>query len=298
MHIVVSNDTLIPQSINNTNEQIKFYTLTQFIELAQSEDGIEIDTDLYFNTAILDETLYNELVKFIKYDIKIIFYRFVGSKPPNFYIKEGVHLYNVPTTNKTTNKSSLTTFVETLQSSSTKVNNTIISTAVDRFIKLNNSYLHLIYINKKNHKVNVPIITISNRLTKSCINDLIDLVKDERPLTKDIANVICIGENPDKPCTQVYGIYNNNKLISIMTATYSIVFPHMDGTKVVQISGAYTHPDYRHKGYATKLLKIIEKDAKKYFKADYICLDSEADELYTKNGYIKSKDSRLWKKLK
>lgn len=294
MHIVVSNDNFIPQSINNTNEQIRFYTLTEFIDLAQSEDGLEIDTDMYFNTAILNETLYNELVKYIDCGIKIIFYRFVGSKPPSFYIKEGVHLYNVPTANK----SSLTTFVETLLSSSTKVNNIIISKAVDRFIKLNNSYLHIIYINKKNNKVNVPIITISNRLTKSCINDLIDLVKYEKPLTKDIANAICIGENPDKPCTQVYGIYNSNKLISIMTATYSIVFPHIDGTKVVQISGAYTHPDYRHKGYATKLLKIIEKDAKKYFKADYICLDSEADELYTKNGYIKSKDSRLWKKLK
>ena len=84
-----------------------------------------------------------------------------------------------------------------------------------------------------------------------------------------------------------------------MTATYAIVFTHSDGARVVQIGGAYTREDERHKNHASTLLSAIEKDAKRFFRADYLCYDSTADDLYTKAGFLMAPDgeSRLWKPL-
>lgn len=139
------------------------------------------------------------------------------------------------------------------------------------------------------------------RLDENNINELLDFCKGKYPLTKEVAKDICIGTNPVKPCTQVYGAFFNenekNELVAIMTATYSIVFPHKDGTRIVHISGAYTKDNFRHKGYASALLETIERDAKTYFHADYICCDSVADNLYEKNGFIESSATRLWKQL-
>lgn len=75
-------------------------------------------------------------------------------------------------------------------------------------------------------------------------------------------------------------------------------FPHSDNPtgNIVHISGAYTKKEYRGKGYATLILKEIEKNALN-MHADYICCDSSADELYLKHGFTKSSESRLWKQL-
>ena len=90
-----------------------------------------------------------------------------------------------------------------------------------------------------------------------------------------------------------------SELVSIMTATYSIVFPHRDGTRMVHVSGAYTKDNFRHQGYASTLLKAIERDARDYFHADYICCDSTANRLYKKNGFQEAPtdETRLWKQL-
>ena len=84
-----------------------------------------------------------------------------------------------------------------------------------------------------------------------------------------------------------------------MTATYSIVFPHKDGTRMVYISGAYTKEGFRHLGYASALLKAIERDARDCFYADYMCCDSKVNQLYEKNGFQKvpTDGTRLWKQL-
>jgi predicted GNAT family acetyltransferase len=84
-----------------------------------------------------------------------------------------------------------------------------------------------------------------------------------------------------------------------MTATYSIVFPHRDGTRMVHISWAYTKDNFRNQGYASTLLKVIERDARDYFHADYICCDSTANNLYKKNGFQEAPtdETRLWKQL-
>ncbi len=136
---------------------------------------------------------------------------------------------------------------------------------------------------------------INFRLDENSVDDLISMTG----INKELAKSICSGENPVSPCTQVYGCYEHNELVAIMTATYSIVFPHEDGTRMVHISGARTKLEHRNKGFATTLLRAIERDAIEGFHADYLCCDSTANELYKKNGFQEapSNESRLWKQL-
>lgn len=140
------------------------------------------------------------------------------------------------------------------------------------------------------------------RLDENNIDELLDFCKEKYPLTKEVAHNICIGTHPVNPCTQVYGAFCNengkSELVAIMTATYSLVFPHEDGTRIVHVSGAYTKDNFRHQGYASDLLKTIERDARDYFHADYICCDSIANDLYKKNGFQEpTEETRLWKPL-
>jgi GNAT superfamily N-acetyltransferase len=139
------------------------------------------------------------------------------------------------------------------------------------------------------------------RLDETNINELLDFCEGKYPLTREVACDICIGAHPVSPCTQVYGAFCNengeSELVAIMTATYCIVFPHRDGTRIVHVSGAYTKDNFRHRGYASALLETIERDARTYFHADYICCDSVADSLYEKHGLQKASETRLWKQL-
>ena len=154
------------------------------------------------------------------------------------------------------------------------------------------------------------------RLTKNDIKDLINLnieAGNDFPYNLvgsnnlyDITTYYSTGELPDKPMTQIYGYFTDIsyydktvKLIGVMTATFSFVFPHKDNPngRIVHISGAYVLRDYRHKYIATELLKYIERNAIEYFKADYLCCDSSADDLYYNNGFKQSNESRLWKPL-
>ena len=143
---------------------------------------------------------------------------------------------------------------------------------------------------------------INLRLSENNVDELLDFCEGKYPLTKEVAHNICLGTHPVNPCTQVYGTFCNkngkNELVAIMTATYSIVFPHRDGTKIVHISGAYTKDNFRNRGYVSDLLKAIERDARDYFHADYMCCDSIANELYKKNGFKEPDiETRLWKQL-
>ena len=144
---------------------------------------------------------------------------------------------------------------------------------------------------------------INLRLNENNIEELLGFCEGKYLLSKEVARNICIGAHPVNPCTQVYGAFFNengiSELSAIMTATYSIVFPHRDGSRMVHVSGAYTKDDFRHQGYASALLKAIERDAKDYFHADYICCDSTANRLYKKNGFHEAPtdETRLWKQL-
>lgn len=133
---------------------------------------------------------------------------------------------------------------------------------------------------------------------EDCLN-LIELSKEldfSCKLDYELAKVYCTRNS-----VETYGIYEDDKLVSIMTATFCRVFPCQDSPtgKVIQISGAYTHPDYRHKGYASYILNYIEKIGRLY-NNDYLCCDSIADKLYINNDFIKApkNESRLWKSLR
>lgn len=118
------------------------------------------------------------------------------------------------------------------------------------------------------------------------------------PMTEDVARVYCQSRNTSDPGVQTYGIFEDDKLVSVMTATFCRVFVCEDSPsgRIVHISGAYTLPAYRHRHYATELLTAIEADAMAY-GADYLCCDSTADGLYLRFGMQPTSDdeTRMWK---
>ena len=145
--------------------------------------------------------------------------------------------------------------------------------------------------------------SICQKLDKSNISDLLELSKaDGFPcaLTEALASLYCGDRAPSSAGAQIYGVYAKGQLISVMTATFCFVFPCEDSPsgRIVHISGAYTHPAHRHKGYALDLLTMIEEDAKG-FGADYLCCDSVADGLYLRFGFKPTDDSetRMWKTI-
>ena len=140
------------------------------------------------------------------------------------------------------------------------------------------------------------------KLFEDNIEDLVEISScDDFPyrIDRQEAAIYCNDCIPTSPCIQTYGVFMDEKLVSVMTATFLFVFPNPDNLtgRIVYISGAYTRPEYRHKGLAKILLQAIEKDAKEFFIADYICCDSYADELYLDSGFEFNNKSRLWKVL-
>ena len=157
------------------------------------------------------------------------------------------------------------------------------------------------------YKMDKPFKKYVFPLIKQNAGDLhkISLLEDfPLALSKDMAEKYCNGDSGKPYCgmTQTFGIYDayEKDLVAVMTATFMRVFPHPDSPsgKIVHISGAYTHPDYRHLGYASRLLEFIEAVSKKLYGADYICADAVAKELFTNNGYMISRGAtRVWRRI-
>lgn len=143
-------------------------------------------------------------------------------------------------------------------------------------------------------KKEITKVVVLNRL---CVYELIDFAKKfDIELTENQALMYCTSPNTG---VVTYGLYNDsNQLLSIMTITFCLVFPSKDAKygRTAQLSGAYTLPEHRHKGYSSLILKAIEIDAKN-LGVEYLCTDSLANELFEKNGFIKAEDTRMWKKL-
>lgn len=144
---------------------------------------------------------------------------------------------------------------------------------------------------------------LSIRLDKSRIKDLLDLSSaDGFPyqLTEKTARIYCAGKAFDEEGVQTYGVWIDDRLVSVMTATFCRVFPCEDSPhgRIVHLSGAFTLPSFRSRRCATELLYLIEKDAAA-FGADYLCCDSTADELYRSFGFgpAPENETRMWKKL-
>lgn len=139
------------------------------------------------------------------------------------------------------------------------------------------------------------------KLNHHHIHDLVAIAGAESfpyPITEDTARIYCQSRDATAPGVQTYGIFEDDKLVSVMTATFCFVFPCEDSPsgRIAHISGAYTLPDCRHRHYATELLTAIEADAKA-FGADYLCCDSTADGLYLRFGMQPTSDdeTRMWK---
>ena len=120
------------------------------------------------------------------------------------------------------------------------------------------------------------------------------------PIAEDSARVYCRNRGASDPGVQTYGVFEEGKLVSVMTATFCVVFPCDDSPsgRIAHISGAYTLPAFRHRHYAAELLTAIQADAVA-FGADYLCCDSTADGLYRSFGMYPTSDdeTRMWKKL-
>lgn len=140
-------------------------------------------------------------------------------------------------------------------------------------------------------------------LDRNNLRDLLDISSaDGFPcaLKEELAKIYCSGKDPADEGVQTYGVFAENRLVSVMTATFCTVFVCKDSPRgrIVHISGAYTLPEYRGKHCATDLLKRIESDAVR-FGADYLCCDSIADGLYLKKGFEPTSDheTRMWKTI-
>jgi ribosomal protein S18 acetylase RimI-like enzyme len=89
-------------------------------------------------------------------------------------------------------------------------------------------------------------------------------LSQHNPLAQEtLISDYCNAKKPVNPSVHIYGHYEDNRLVSVMTATFMLVMPHEDSPngRVVQISGAYTHIDYRHRNIASSLLQEIQEDA-------------------------------------
>lgn len=144
---------------------------------------------------------------------------------------------------------------------------------------------------------------ICQRLDKNMIPAVIELSSASGfpcKLTEDSAEIYCRDKAVTDEGAQTYGVFADNRLVSVMTATFCAVFPCEDSPsgRIVHISGAYTLPEYRGRRCATELLKLIESDAGR-FGADYMCCDSIADGLYLKNGFepAPEHETRMWKAI-
>ena len=137
------------------------------------------------------------------------------------------------------------------------------------------------------------------RLTEANIEDLIGFSKQEGfPFAVDEQMVkdYCKGNDPYEMCVQTYGVYDDDELIAVMTASYFNVFYHPDSPsgRIVHISGAFTRPERRCQGYGKMLLDKITEDAKRYYGADYLCCDTIAPQFFGKCGFIVNAEDRMW----
>ena len=119
-------------------------------------------------------------------------------------------------------------------------------------------------------------------------------------MTQEAAKRYCGVKDPADEGVRTYGIFADDRLVSVMTATFCVVFPCKDSPsgRIAHISGAYTLPEYRRRNYAADLLTRIEADAA-IFGADYMCCDSTADGLYRSFGFEPAPDNetRMWKSI-
>lgn len=123
-------------------------------------------------------------------------------------------------------------------------------------------------------------------LNRFCVFDLIEISKAmDNELSEEQATQFC----SDTPGRLVYGLYDENTLISVAVVNLISVMPNrarwVPNGRIFYISTLFTLPDYRDQGCASALLKAIEADAT-MLSTDIIRADSECGKVFQKNGYV------------
>ena len=95
----------------------------------------------------------------------------------------------------------------------------------------------------------------------------------------------------------LFGEYRDERLAAIGALSIFFVFPCPDSPcgLIGHISGVYTHPAHRHQGLSASIVDQLIA-AGREADCDYVCLDSTADELYRKAGFIHApeNETRMW----
>ena len=93
MHIVVSNDKRVPIDLQG-GDIIEQWTPQEFFDKASSDDGLEIDEDLWYDASYLTKEIFDDLESYVEYGVKIVYYRFDDMPLPNFNITREVITYS------------------------------------------------------------------------------------------------------------------------------------------------------------------------------------------------------------
>ena len=113
------------------------------------------------------------------------------------------------------------------------------------------------------------------KLNEKHIQDLLNLAKDKYPVNEFVLKRLCTGEPILYPKTQVYGIYENNEIVAMATATFTYTFPDFTNAphgKVVFISAVHSKENMKQEDrdlYESTLIAFIKQEAKDEFGADY-----------------------------
>ena len=100
--IIVSQDKRAPNDMIGKNYTIM--SRDEFIDLGNSEEGIDVEEKIYFNIDSLNQFLYEAIKESPIYDLAI-FYKFSDQDvAPDFEITEGIRVYEVVSKEDKTNK--------------------------------------------------------------------------------------------------------------------------------------------------------------------------------------------------
>ncbi len=136
------------------------------------------------------------------------------------------------------------------------------------------------------------------RLDGNCVNDLLVLTCGMQSISRGMAEQMCKGYNPTNPCTQMYGVYNdNNELVEIMEVIYREAIEDKHIPRIAEIHSSYRRSDIKHFEYTGKLLDVIEEDAREHFKADYIQCSKYIGVRYLKSKYNAFSNELIFKLL-
>lgn len=136
------------------------------------------------------------------------------------------------------------------------------------------------------------------RLDEKELQDLTALSREDGfpcELTDEVAALL--DKNIASNTFLLFGEYRGDDLAAIGALSIFFVFPCPDSPcgLIGHISGVYTRPQYRHQGLSAAIVDQII-DAGREAGCDYVCLDSTADELYRKAGFIHApeNETRMW----